>query len=309
MMRLLIKIAAGLLMLAATVGACTVPVFRYALDRWRADDYELVAQEGWEEGEAGRALQVLRRDSDLNVQVAAPSEDRLVGQLRWPRGRGVLWSGPLTTKILAPLTSSPAREELAARILAGDSAVWVLVESGVDEKDEKFAARLEARLKYLQEVATLPPQDPNDPDSKLGPGPELKVGFSLLRVRCDDPQEWALVQMLAGPTGAGLLKGGEPFAAPVFARGRVLGAWEAEDLDAEGIDEVCLFLLGACSCQVKSLNPGWELLMGIDWDAGLMAAAMAAENGPTSQEALPALIPVPAGEEESDGADPDEVGE
>jgi hypothetical protein len=84
--------------------------------------------------------------------------------------------------------------------------------------------------------------------------------------------------MLVGPAGAPLLEGDEPFAGVVFGRGRALGVWPASELDEEGIDEVSLFLLGACSCRVKIGNPGWDIAMAIDWDTRLMAAQMAADR-------------------------------
>ncbi|MFT5104551.1 MAG: hypothetical protein ACI9UA_000166, partial [Pseudoalteromonas tetraodonis] len=34
----------------------------------------------------------------------------------------------------------------------------------------------------------------------------------------------------------------------------------------------CFFLTGACSCQVKAQNPGWDLLLSADWEKGLLAA-------------------------------------
>ena len=38
---------------------------------------------------------------------------------------------------------------------------------------------------------------------------------------------------------------------------------------------MCGFLLGACSCEVKRMNPGWDLLLRADWDEGLAAAEQA----------------------------------
>ena len=31
-----------------------------------------------------------------------------------------------------------------------------------------------------------------------------------------------------------------------------------------------MFLLGACSCRVKFMNPGWDLITDVDWDERLM---------------------------------------
>jgi hypothetical protein len=265
-----------LLLLAAGGGqACTIPVFRYALDRWPAGKFTLLVPDSWKEGEAGKKLAELMRESSPNLVVAAPGDEAAGEALLWSDFQKTAWSGTPDAATLQGMVSSPVRTELARRILAGDTAVWVLVESGDAGKDEAFAKQLAARLNYLGSVAAIPPQDPNDPDSQLGPGPELKVGFSLLRIKRDDPKEQFTVRFLAGPEGRALAEGGACFAAPVFGRGRVLGAWKPDDLDDAGIDEVSLFLLGACSCRVKNLNPGWDLLMDVDWESGLTFAEMA----------------------------------
>ena len=56
-----------------------------------------------------------------------------------------------------------------------------------------------------------------------------------------------------------------------MAAGAALGAWPAKGFGDDQIDEACLFLLGACSCQVKRMNPGWDLLLNVDWDGALQA--------------------------------------
>jgi hypothetical protein len=71
-----------------------------------------------------------------------------------------------------------------------------------------------------------------------------------------------------------LEKSTEPWIAVVFGRGRVLGAWRAADFQDDEIEEVCLFLAGACSCQVKRQNPGWDLLLRCDWEERLQAMGL-----------------------------------
>ncbi len=144
-----------------------------------------------------------------------------------------------------------------------------------------MAPGVEKRLRYLEQAAILQRIDPNDPDSKLGPGPELRVKFSLLRLRKDDPAEAPLLKMLAGPKPAAELATG-PWLAAVFGRGRVLGAWPAADFGDAEIEESCLFLLGACSCQVKRQNPGWDLLMNVNWTEELRTAAEKASDVPSA---------------------------
>lgn len=94
--------------------------------------------------------------------------------------------------------------------------------------------------------------------------------------------------MLAGPKPAAGLANG-PWLAAVFGRGRVLGAWPAADFGDAEIEEACLFLLGACSCQVKRQNPGWDMLMNVNWVTELQAAAQRSVRRP-----IPSRPPAPA---------------
>jgi hypothetical protein len=252
--------------------ACTVPVFRYALDRWPADPYRLEAPAGWMEGKSGAGLRKLLDEDQTELEVLPLAEAGASARLLMPEEGPAVWSGTLDESATA-LLDSPVRRELVRRILTGESMVWVMVTSGDDRADRKFEGIINARLEYLQRVAAIPEQDPTDPESTLGPGPGLRVGFSFLKVNRDDPEEQVFLRMLAGPQGE-LLEKEEPFGGVVFGRGRVLGAWPASELNEEGIDEVSLFLLGACSCRVKFQNPGWDLAIALDWDEALLAAQM-----------------------------------
>jgi hypothetical protein len=79
------------------------------------------------------------------------------------------------------------------------------------------------------------------------------------------------------------VKDGIPFAAPVFGRGRVLGAWALEELDDLMIEDTSLFLTGRCSCRVKNENPGWDLLLKVDWETAL-ASIGGKETGAAEEE-------------------------
>ena len=308
-------VVAAISFLAATPSrACSIPVFRYALDRWHADPYRLELTAGLAQNESLAAFtRNLAADSPLNLEVTTrpPGDANTPAHLRFPHGESsaapVVWSGTLDADALGRLTNSPARRELVRRILDGHSVVWVLVESGVREADDALALRVEKRLKFIESVARLPVIDPNDPTSKLGPGPALRVKFSLLRIsgalvsdparskpaqpnagsETGAPAETLLRKMLAGPKPAAELAQG-PWLAPVFGRGRVLGAWPAANFGDEEIEEACLFLLGACSCQVKRQNPGWDLLLAVDWEKELQAASTAATTPGATGETAPA---------------------
>ncbi len=278
---------------ARAAECCTVPVFRYGLDNWQADIFRL-------EFPAAATQDAKLADFFRNLGTALPvnleakpgtgKEARLLFPHPEEAKSPVVWTGALTPASLAALIDSPARKEIARRVLAGESVVWVLAESGNKAEDDAIAARVEKRLRYLEQVAILQPIDPNDPTSKLGPGPALRVKFSLIRIPSLAPtggegrgegasraDESLLLKMLAGPKPAADLTTG-PWLAAVFGRGRVLGAWPAADFGDAEIEEACLFLLGACSCQVKRQNPGWDMLMNVNWPEELQVAAQKASG-------------------------------
>jgi hypothetical protein len=200
--------------------------------------------------------------------------------LLFPHDDAVLSEGPLDPDTLAAVLDSPVRRELVRRILEGDSVVWVVAtKTGGEGEVERVASR----LRFLEQVAELPAQNPDDPDSQLGPGPDLKLKFTVLPLSLDDPAERHFAAMLAGPAHQDFVKNGIPFAAPVFGRGRVLGAWPLEELDDLMIEDTSLFLTGRCSCRVKNENPGWDLLLKVDWETAL-ASVVGEEPGAAEEE-------------------------
>jgi hypothetical protein len=274
------SLLAGLVLcvlIAQTGLACTVPVFRYALDRWAPDRFQLKAPAAhFQEEPLATQLRNLGSSSPLNLEAVANPEAQ-EATLSFPSRQKdqtqPVWNGALTPDSFNQIVDSPVRKELFRRILAGDSAVWVLIESGNVALDDTAADLIQARLKFLQTAATLPPaapNDDNDPSNRIGPGPELKIQLSLLRIRRDQKEETPFLHMLAGPKGLDSLPKDQPSAAVVFGRGRVLGVWS--DLSESTIEEATLFLLGACSCEVKNLNPGWDLLSNTAWDSELEKA-------------------------------------
>lgn len=267
--------------------ACTIPVFRFALDRWESDGFRLVVPAAsLKQQETSRLLIPLRGNASANIKVkedAAATEVRLMDSRD---GDKALWSGVLNAENLQSLLDSPARKELLKRILDGESVIWVVVDNGSPES-KTAADRVEKRLRYLEQVIALPPQDPNDPDSQLGPGPALKMKLTLMRVSQADPAEKLFCAMLAGKKCAATLAKDEAFAAPVFGRGRVLGAWPMAELDNTALEDITMFLTGRCSCRVKNESPGWDVLLKVDWDSALRKAQNKRGETPESKPARP----------------------
>src|SRR6476661_507655 len=141
---------------SSTLWACNVPVFRYALERWKPDLCEVIVfsdadlsaeqekvlanlQSANEGAQRAANVQVVRsrvghdndrRNSELWLTLKKLPEVTLpyvvvrttVSEKQAVNG----WHGPLAQFQSATLLDSPARRELSKRLLAGDSVVWLV---------------------------------------------------------------------------------------------------------------------------------------------------------------------------------------
>jgi len=197
-------------------------------------------------------------------------------------GTQTLWAGEMNAKVVENLVDSPKRREIARRLLAGESAVWVLLASGKAKADKAAEKLLTDELKKTEALLQESFQqmvgrgaDPADPESANDPDvdPSLKLKFSIVRMSRKDPAERMFIKMLMRSEED--LEGeyaSSVMTFPMFGRGRALYALVGKGINARNIQEACAFLVGACSCRVKALNPGTDIIMAVDWQAHLMKA-------------------------------------
>ena len=203
--------------------------------------------------------------------------------LRYPQEVGIeraAWSGRLTAENAAALVDSPVRREIARRILDGDSAIWVLLESGHNKADaaarelmETHLARLERTLELPAAVSAALAQQTEAPETIT---PPLLLLFSIVTLSRTSPDESVFIEMLLRSEADLVQYASQPIAFPVFGQGRTLYALVGNGISEENIREACQFLVGPCSCEAKALNPGLDLLMLADWGAGLGGSVVAA---------------------------------
>ena len=74
-----------------------------------------------------------------------------------------------------------------------------------------------------------------------------------------------------------------PMLFPVFGRGRALPPAIGEEIRSEALEAMAGFLTGPCSCQVKEMNPGYDLLLAANWLAVF-------EGGEVKDVTLPPVI-------------------
>jgi hypothetical protein len=300
----------GSLGTAGSGWACTIPVFRYALERWEADRLLVVVYHDGalsaEDDAAARKLAASSRlvGGPLNIEVlrydvSADSPPRLVGvqppkdqPLPWVEIRAPLdsvnstvrWQGPLAEVVgRQDIFDSPARGEIVRRLLAGHSAVWLAVAPEGQEKQQ--SEKLQALLDSFSKELVLP-QGIGLPGSELYASIPLEIRFSVVSVAHSDPAEQAFFKQLA--SAAAEWKTDAAYAIPVFGRLRALEVFPMADVDELLIRDVSEFLCGACSCQVKQANPGFDLLASVTWEERLFSGALPEGVAPESSAAMAA---------------------
>jgi len=275
--------------LARPVFGCAIPVFRYALERWAPDAYEAVIIHRGPLADDDPASSLLKaeeaeflnlRISTMDLETSAENEvtsllggavpETLPALAIWyplQKGRAApFWTGEFTPAAVKALIQSPKRLQLAQRLTDGQTAVWVVVESGNAAKDKAAMQKLDQQLatatKELKEMATQLAEELETPG--------LSYEFSTLTISRSDPKEQMLLEMLLKSESDLGDYADEAIVFPVFGRGRTLYALASEGINADTIRETIAFITGPCGCELKMLNPGVDLLMAVNWDAAAM---------------------------------------
>lgn len=274
--------------------ACSIPVFRFALERWSPDLFEVSVfyRGALNDSDQKRLNQLedwaVHNGGNVNLEVVRCNLDEQVPEdllalwkslkdaslptivVRTPRkssGQQIVWQGRLSDPFLDDLATSPARHEITRRLLSGDSIVWLLVRG----TDEEIAARarqtLDSAIAQISDEIELPP-GVGSPGSELRTRIPLHLRFTVLEISADSRVEKVLVRLLHGSLRKSA-RSTESYVVPIFGRGRVLDVLPARELESESIGDLTRYLCGACSCQVKQQNPGFDLLCAMNWEGRL----------------------------------------
>lgn len=307
------------LSIAQDAQSCSVPVFRYALERWKPDPYKgIYIYRNEISKEDQKLLEQLNNaaanaDSPLNliikpVDADTFSKEKLTGLLNGqvPEKLPVLiiWypdqmgknhhflHEKLTPSLVEHLVQSPKRQEMAESLIKGESVVWVFIASGNKKKDDS------ALVLIRQELDSALEKYSNNPFSILAGAKRKKLtyGFPIMTLSRYDPAERIFVETLMKSEPDLYEHTDEPMVFPVFGRGRSLGCLFGDYITPKNLQGSTAFLSGACSCEVKALNPGIDLLVAAPWDMVVMNSFI--EEGP-----LPELTGVMPGPEEPAGGE------
>jgi hypothetical protein len=275
------------LIAAPGVDACSVPVFRYALERWTPaslrllvfhrgelakEDREAIRTISDDTRSANVRIELVDLNGDVNAELRAvwDKEDKSAKLprvvVRYPEVSAEvpnLWAGPLDSTAIAKLIQSPARQQLFDRLTSGSAAAILLMLSGDKAADDAARAMLTRELPGIAARLELPAATDEGPQvQSLLP---MRLDFPIVEVPATPAEEPLRRMLLASEDGLADVRG--PIAFPVFGRGRALCSLHGKDLEKPGeLHRSLEFLCKACSCQVKELNPGVDLLIVGNWE-------------------------------------------
>jgi len=256
------------MLVSCPVDACTVPVYRYALERWPADPHVVMLSSS--ATVRANTLDLNEHHANLWVQ-RAPTEQTVDVRIVYADSERTWYEGSWDPTLLTRLADSPLRRRIAHELATGKVAFWILLESASAATNDTVYAMLRERLNALRTEIGVPeqPDYEDEVDGYAGPGGSLsaipvRVDFALHRLSRRDRDEAFLVQQITGLDPA-FLSDKETVLVAIFGRGRMIPLY-GEELVPDAIDELAWFLCSACSCRVKTLNPGIDLLMAAAWD-------------------------------------------
>jgi hypothetical protein len=171
-----------------------------------------------------------------------------------------------------------------------------LIADGPDEAtNRRCQTNLEKRLATLRPELKLPHElNPLDAQYDAEPAPRvpLKVAFSVRRMDMDSPASILWKRCLTA-WDAERVGASRPLIVPVFGRGRALAIFTPEELTDEVLRDVCGFLVAECSCRIKAINPGFDVLMPFAWDRALWDETYDVEAALKALGATPSRKPKP----------------
>lgn len=290
-----------LLICIGIINACSVPVFRYAIENWNPDAYRVICFQ--KESLTTNQKSIIEKISACSVgkgntcglsetcsaafsvsvvnmsdpASTAPYQALLKNnstlQFPWvavlfPKVSNIpvsLWTGELSKLPYKELFDSKARQDITKELNEGRSVVWILLESGNKSKDNAAEKMLKNGLQMSKDSIKLQEISASDKEKLLSSTEEVNLSFSLKRISRNDKNEHFFLQMLMSTERGMKQFENEPIAFPVFGRGRVLYSLAGKGININNIVSANSFLSGPCACTVKEQNDGYDLLLCADW--------------------------------------------
>lgn len=312
------------------VSACTVPVYRYALERWDQDLFPvyIFTKGNLDSTETVKVSGVVKKCSQIidsahifkqtpqtgtanlivvTVDIDKPLSgvEKIIWNLskshqapwavvRFPNSAHIaenIWEGPVTELPVDALINSTGRKQLEKMLLSGQSVVWAFIGSGDKKKDNAALKTLEAGLDTSRKSIKLPDLEKEDIDQYYGgQKPNIHLEYSYIVLDRANSAESLFIKILLQSEPLLKKAPGEPVAFPFFGRGRFLYGLAGQGITTLNILEANTFLCGPCACTVKEQNPGKDLPFATDWQKGIKEKLVHEKNKNTSLQGIDKFI-------------------
>jgi hypothetical protein len=195
-----------------------------------------------------------------------------VMMLFYPEQTGIsypVWLGELSKSNIDLLKDSPTRRKIANQLLAGETAVFLFLESGKFELDQKYYQILSQELTILSDQIRIPTNavDINGNPLEIDDFQNVDLRFTVKKLSRQNPSEKIFADMLLG-TESDLSEYQVPMVFPIFGQGRSLYALVGAGINKKTIEKACLSLVNWCSCEIKAMHQGVDLLFSANWSKG-----------------------------------------
>ena len=283
------------ILLYSELFGCSVPVFRYALERWPSDPYIIkIFHKGKITKKQKQVIDYYRKFSNpqqlIILTVVDLNSKPLLGDalrisqnenkqklpivfVKYPiqsNIKGLAGVYPLDMRSAVQVMESPTGRELARRLLKDDSAIYMQIDGVDSKKNSKSEQLVRKAVKQMNRELKLPHEQLEegevlDEESMSYDANKLKIKFSFLRISRKNSADKAFIEILLN-SEKGLKKIKGPLVFPVYGRARALFAFSGDGINIENMKDAGAFLTGSCSCEVKAQNPGLDLLVPVAWD-------------------------------------------
>ncbi len=256
------------------VKACTVPLFKYALDRWEPEYYRLtiITDRGFSKQQI-ESCEIILEKNYTNLFLLTNSFANIPEKVKPQLSKGdnafiefapklkadkILWHGKLTPKKLTGLITSLISKQLVSHLIKNESAVWLFIPA-------KQAAQQQLNAQKLQLLKTT--LHKAEKQLKLPEaGRNLTIAFPIIIVNSDILSNSLLFDTLKILLPQDVVFGDTPLTIPIIGRGRALFALFGNRFSEKSILDLSKYIIGACACEVKVMNPGIDLLLSANWD-------------------------------------------
>lgn len=318
-------VASVLILTAAIAMACNVPVYRYALERWPSDPYRLAVVHDTDLAEDQQAL--IDELDALNESYAPalyidtvdtrgevkqkhirtwldenPEEETPYALMFYPsvlRVDDPFLQWPLNRSSVDLIKQSPVRQEIARAILKNATAAWLFIRGDDPAQNEQVRAMVRETLDEMEKTLKLNESFLQEMEMYGQDADFLKIQFPIIEMDKNDPNE-KLLWTLLSELHSDVADTKEPILIPVYGRGRAMAIMLNEYIKKDYIVDACYYITGACSCEIKAGNPGFDIFIPVPWDELIVGELVV-------DQALPPLTGVSSALKEAAAAEPDET--